>query len=432
MQFFRSPFFSGVLAGILLVFAATTVVNKTAAADWIISPLLMADSTGPAEAIVVLGAGVIGDCAPNHNALRRVLLAVRLWRENPASVILFTGGSRGTCPVAVAMAQTARELGVPDDRIRVEATSTSTRENAELSAPLLRGWGLGRVLLVSDRLHMRRASGVFANLGFAVQRASVPIYEGHEDNVSMLNAGLREFAALGYYRMRGWIGETPSSVEPAQPVARNTMRGTYSSMTGPIVLLGASYAAGWPLSQVRGIPVVNKGVAGEQSFELLERFDRDVASASPRAVILWGFSNDIHHAQPDSMDQTIARVRDSYAQLIARARQHGVEPILATELTLRPPESFSESVAGWAGALRGKGSYQDQVNRHVLAVNRWLVDTATHEGLLVLDFQPVLSEPGGRRRPAFAQPDGSHITPAGYDALTSFVTPILEEHFLAR
>jgi lysophospholipase L1-like esterase len=132
------------------------------------------------------------------------------------------------------------------------------------------------------------------------------------------------------------------------------------------------------------------------------------------------------------MDRTLARVRDSYAQLIARAREHGVEPILATELTLRPPESFSESLAGWAGALRGKGSYQDQVNRHVLAVNRWLVDTATREGLLVLDFQPVLSEPGGRRRPAFAQPDGSHITPAGYDALTSFATPILEEHFVAR
>ncbi len=210
------------------------------------------------------------------------------------------------------------------------------------------------------------------------------------------------------------------------------MRGTLTNETGPIVLLGASYAAGWPLSQVRGIPVVNKGVAGQQSFELLERFDRDVASASPRAVILWGFSNDIHHAQPDSMDQTIARVRDSYAQLIARARQHGIEPILATELTLRPPDSVGERVAGWAGTLRGKESYQDQVNRHVLALNRWLVDTATREGLLVLQLQTVLSEPDGRRHPAFAQPDGSHITPAGYDALTSFVTPILEEHFFAR
>ncbi len=285
---------------------------------------------------------------------------------------------------------------------------------------------------MTDRLHMRRAAGVFANLGFAVQRASVPIYEGHEDNVSMLYAGLREFAALGYYRMRGWIGDTPSPVEPAQPIARTIMRGTITNVTGPIVLLGASYAAGWPLAQIHGIPVVNRGVAGQQSFELLERFDRDVASASPRAVILWGFSNDIHRAEAGAMDRTIARVRDSYAQLIARARQHGIEPILATELTLRPPDSVGERVAGWVGTLRGKESYQDQVNRHVLALNRWLIDAATGEGLLVLDLQSVLSEPNGRRHPAFAQPDGSHITSAGYDALTSFVTPILEEHFLAR
>jgi lysophospholipase L1-like esterase len=285
---------------------------------------------------------------------------------------------------------------------------------------------------VTDRLHMRRAAGVFANLGFAAQRASVPIHEGHEDNVSMLYAGLREFAALGYYRMRGWIGDTPSPMEPAQPIAMTIMRGTITNVTGPIVLLGASYAAGWPLAQINGIPVVNRGVAGQQSFELLERFDRDVASASPRAVILWGFSNDIHRAEAGAMDRTIARVRDSYAQLIARARRHGIEPILATELTLRPPDSVGERVAGWTGTLRGKESYQDQVNRHVLALNRWLIDAATGEGLLVLDLQSVLSEPNGRRHPAFAQPDGSHITSAGYDALTSFVTPIFEEHFLAR
>jgi len=184
---------------------------------------------------------------------------------------------------------------------------------------------------------------------------------------------------------------------------------------------------------VRGIPVVNKGVAGQQSFELLERFDRDVVSASPRAVILWGFINDIHATQPGAMEQTIARARDTYAQLIARARQHGIVPILATDLTLRPPaESVMDWLAGWAGALRGKESYQDQVNRHVLAMNRWLVDTATREGLLVLQFQSVLSEPDGRRRPAFAQPDGSHITTAGYDALASYAMPILEEYFVAR
>ncbi len=432
MRVFRSRFLSGVLAGILLVFAVTTFIKKTSIADWIVAPLLVPEMRGPADAIVVLGAGLIGDCGLNHNALRRVLLGAQLWRERPASVLFFTGGTSGPCPVAAVMAQTARELGVPDNRIRMETASTSTWENGELSAPLLRGWGMTRLILVTDRLHMRRAAGVFARLGFSVQGASVPIHEGHEDNVSMLNAGLREYVALAYYGMRGWTGAAESPPGPDRPLTPSMNRGKFRNANGPIVVLGASYAAGWRVADVRGIPVVNKGVGGQQSFDLLERFDRDVVSASPRAVILWAGINDIFRAPPGAMDQAVAHMRDSYTELIARARQHGIEPILATEVTLRPPESVKEEVAGWLGALRGKASYQDEVNRHVLAVNRWLVETAAREGLLVLQFDTVLSEPGGRRHPAYAQPDGSHITPAGYDALTSYATPILEEYFIAR
>jgi hypothetical protein len=60
-----------------------------------------------------------------------------------------------------------------------------------------------------------------------------------------------------------------------------------SSMTDqPIVLLGASFAAGWQLPQVSGHPIVNKGVGGNHSFDMLARFDRDVVALRPRAVIV--------------------------------------------------------------------------------------------------------------------------------------------------
>jgi lysophospholipase L1-like esterase len=332
------------------------------------------------------------------------------------------------------MASLAQELGVPADRVRVEVTSTSTWENAVVSAPLLRGWGMTRVLLVTDRLHMRRAAAVFARAGLVVEPVSVPIYEGHEDNVSMLLAGLREFAALAVYRARGRLGE-PGAVQAAagQPAFETTMR-MISNPTGPIVLLGASYAQGWPLEQVAGVRVINRGEEGQQSFELAERFDRDVVSASPRAVVLWGFINDIFRAPPGGeMDQVLSVIRDSYTRMIAMARQHGIEPVLATEVTARPRAmSVMDTLAGWAGALRGKEAYQDGVNRHVMAVNQWIVSLGAREDLLVLDFQSVLSEPGGRRHRPFAQPDGSHITTAGYRALTTYATPLLEEHLVGR
>ena len=428
----RSPFAKGVVAGIVLVFAATVLINRTPLADWIVAPLLTSESMESAQVIVVLGAGVIGDCVPNHNAVRRVLLAARLWRERRAPLLLFTGGSGSPCPVAESMAAMARDIGVPQDRIRLETQSRSTRENGELSAPLLRGWGLTNVLIVTDRLHMRRAAGVFTQLGFQVRQAAVPIYEGAQDNVSMLQSGLREYVALAYYRLRGWVGPAPE--RPAEAMSPPTRHmPTAGNATGPVVILGASYALGWNLNEVAGVPVVNKSVTGQQSFELLERFDQDVVAARPRAVILWGFINDIFRAAPGGMDQTLARVRESYTEMVARAKANGIEPILATEVTARPPgHPLFVAFAGVLGAVRGKLSYQDQVNQHVMTVNRWLVELARREGVLILDFQSAISEEGGRRRLPFAQADGSHITTAGYDVLTTYARPILEEHFVVR
>src|SRR5688572_2758843 len=106
-------------AGVLLVFAVKLAINETPIADWIVNPLLVPNAAGlePVDAVVVLGAGVIGDCSPNTNALRRVVLGARLWRLQAGSVLLFTGGTGYPCPVAEAMARSARAMGVPEDRI---------------------------------------------------------------------------------------------------------------------------------------------------------------------------------------------------------------------------------------------------------------------------------------------------------------------------
>ena len=126
----------------------------------------------------------------------------------------------------------------------------------------------------------------------------------------------------------------------------------------------------------------------------------------------------------------MSRIRDSYTEIVALARRHGIEPILATEVTMGRRDSWSETVASWIGALRGKESYQDRVSRHVQETNRWLVEFAARERLLVLDLKSVLAGQGLRRRPEFTQDDGSHITPRGYAALTEYARPILERHLV--
>ena len=228
-------------------------------------------------------------------------------------------------------------------------------------------------------------------------------------------------------------------VDAALPAARSTAERLSAAQPkmptaakypdGPIVILGASYAEGWR-PEIPPLRFVTKGVSGQQSFEMLARFDRDVTAISPRAVIIWGCINDVFRSPRETLTQALVRTRESYTAMVAKSRQAGIEPILATEITLRRRDTtWPEYIAWWAGTLLGRTSYQSFINGHVLELNRWLREYARQEGLLLLDLQPAVSDAAHFRRREFAASDGSHVSPAGYEALTRHVAPILSGHF---
>lgn len=195
-----------------------------------------------------------------------------------------------------------------------------------------------------------------------------------------------------------------------------------------IVLIGASYAGGWPLDKpIARYRMINKGVSGQQSFEILARFERDVLALKPDAVIIWGFINDIFRSDREKIEPTLKRTRDSFLAMVAMAKKAGVTPILAAEVTIRGKDGWRETIEASIGSLLGRSSYQEYVNGHVRATNRWLRDLAAREGLLLLDLETILSDRQGIRRKEFAQPDGSHISPQGYEAITRYIAAGLEE-----
>jgi hypothetical protein len=61
------------------------------------------------------------------------------------------------------------------------------------------------------------------------------------------------------------------------------------SKMNTVVIIGASYVRAWPIQEADGKKVLNKGVDGQQTFEMLQRFEQDVISVNPSAVIIWGF-----------------------------------------------------------------------------------------------------------------------------------------------
>jgi len=241
-------------------------------------------------------------------------------------------------------------------------------------------------------------------------------------------------AALASYRGWGWLGRIGSDAPLPQGQAAGIVSKANSiELPAPsssrVVILGASYALGWKLDTAAGLRVMNNGMAGQQSFEMAERFDRDVLAHAPRAVILWGFINDVFRAPRADIETALAKARDSYTMMIAKGRAAGLDVILATEVTITDRSHWMDRLRAFAGRLLGRPGYVDYVNGHVIAMNAWLREKAQRNGLLLLDFERLLSAPHGHRRPEFAVADGSHLTEVAYDALTQYTAPILERHF---
>jgi lysophospholipase L1-like esterase len=137
-------------------------------------------------------------------------------------------------------------------------------------------------------------------------------------------------------------------------------------------------------------------------------------------VIIWGFINDVFRSTPEEVEAKLVRSRDNLNTMIEKARSKGIIPIVATEVTLPVGDSWSDRIAGWVGTLRGKQGYQDYINGHVVEMNHWVRRIAAEKKLTVLDFEKVLADSKGRRKPEYATQDGTHLSPQAYEALTDY------------
>jgi lysophospholipase L1-like esterase len=193
-----------------------------------------------------------------------------------------------------------------------------------------------------------------------------------------------------------------------------------------LVILGASYANGWGTPALPGYDrVINRGIGGDETGGMLARFPTDVAAVKPAAVLIWGHVNNITRSPPENLENAKKAAREHYASMLSQARAAGIEPIVATEVPWTETGGYLATLYGWYAALVGKTSYATRVSRHVHEVNEHLKALCKRENCRVLDFEAVFAKDDGTRKPEYAR-DASHISPAGYDALTAYATRELQ------
>ncbi|MBE2294755.1 MAG: YdcF family protein [Phycisphaerales bacterium] len=148
----------------------------------------LAESIPPAEAIVVLGGGLRDD-APEYGhgptahdyTLGRIRYAAWLARRTGLP-ILATGGSPKPGDPSEAELMRAileREFGVGP--ILTETASRDTWENAVNSAKLLHERRIGTILLVSNAIHLPRATRAFTMQGLHVIPAPTLLFDDRPD-----------------------------------------------------------------------------------------------------------------------------------------------------------------------------------------------------------------------------------------------------------
>jgi uncharacterized SAM-binding protein YcdF (DUF218 family) len=160
-----------------------------------------------ADAIVVLGSGVMPEGELTDNSLRRTIHGVRLFRQGLAPRLVLLGPEHLGAVEAEVRARYATDLGVPAEALVVEAGGQSTRDEARLVRGRL-GAGTS-ILLVTGFQHMTRARRVFEREGITV--APAPVLEESlrperpQARLALARAVAQEAIARVYDRLAGFL-----------------------------------------------------------------------------------------------------------------------------------------------------------------------------------------------------------------------------------
>ena len=149
--------------------------------------------------------------------------------------------------------------------------------------------------------------------------------------------------------------------------------------------------------------VVNRGVSGQRTDEILRRFGADVVAAKPDVVVVLAGVNDLYQGK------SVWWVTWHLRRIYARARRAHIRTVACTIL---PYNGASEEV---------RGRMQD--------VNEWIMDyTREHQDVIMCDTARSVEDPTHPGQLSSTD-DGLHPDVEGYRRLGSALIVMLEYAF---
>jgi len=143
--------------------------------------------------LVVLGNEPLDESTPTVDMIARVKKAAAYQREQPKSLLVFTGGTTvGSMSEARMMADIALAEGVPVDSVRLEEKARTTEQNAQLTAKIVRDANARRILIVSKRAHLEWAMPLFKELEVFSTAEPLACEVGPADSIAQMEQYLKD------------------------------------------------------------------------------------------------------------------------------------------------------------------------------------------------------------------------------------------------
>jgi uncharacterized SAM-binding protein YcdF (DUF218 family) len=177
------------------------------------------------DVVVLLGGvgdervwALTGEPSLNDN-VERVFATHRILRDGHARYAIVSGGVEDPALArfneAAMLAGILRDWGTDAERVIVEDQAKNTRENAVLSAEIIRARGFRRVLVVTSAFHLPRSADCFRAVGLEVDllaadhrahpsRAKLAEFLPRAEAFQQSTAAIRELTGRWIYRARGY------------------------------------------------------------------------------------------------------------------------------------------------------------------------------------------------------------------------------------
>jgi acyl-CoA thioesterase I len=168
-----------------------------------------------------------------------------------------------------------------------------------------------------------------------------------------------------------------------------------------VVFLGDSITDYWKLAEYfLGKPyiVINRGIDGQTTSQMLVRFRQDVIDLHPAVLVVLAGTNDVAGVTGHTRNEDIEA---NYASMAELARLHHMRLVFAS---LLPVNNYTEDA---------KESYALRPRERILALNSWLKNYCAQNGLVYLDYFSAMVDDKGMLKRELSD-EGLHPNAAGY------------------